>query len=125
MLRRCLYTTWNILSRSERFLSSLVIVEHSNDKIEAITKSAISAATKFGTVVCVVGGYKCKKAAEEVSKVDGVTKVLLADQENYMVSTPMFCDCILSILAEVRVPLEIIIYYLLIYFVDLILFGGE
>ncbi|GAA53208.1 electron transfer flavoprotein alpha subunit [Clonorchis sinensis] len=64
-----------------RFGSSLVIVEHNNSNVEPITLHAISAAAKLGSVSCLVGGFKCSSVAEEVTKLAGVTKVLVTDEQ--------------------------------------------
>ena len=63
-----------------RYNSTLVIAEHNNEKLTPITLNTITAASKIGgDVSCLVAGSNCAKVAEEVSKVAGVKKVLLAD----------------------------------------------
>lgn len=70
-----------LLSRNN---STLVIAEHTNDKLTPLTLNAITAARKVGgDVACLVAGTQCSKVAEEVSKVTGVSKVLLADNEAF------------------------------------------
>ncbi|KAJ8304369.1 hypothetical protein KUTeg_017952 [Tegillarca granosa] len=70
-----------LLSRNN---STLVIAEHTNDKLTPLTLNAITAAHKVGgDVACLVAGTQCSKVAEEVSKVTGVSKVLLADNEAF------------------------------------------
>ncbi|KAL3866566.1 hypothetical protein ACJMK2_043854 [Sinanodonta woodiana] len=64
-----------------RFKSTLVIVEHDNQKLIPITLNTITAASKLGEVSCLVAGTKCTKVVEEVRKVNGVKKVLLADHD--------------------------------------------
>ncbi|KAK3604685.1 hypothetical protein CHS0354_009297 [Potamilus streckersoni] len=64
-----------------RFKSTLVIVEHDNQKLVPITLNTITAASKLGEVSCLVAGTKCTKVVEEVKKVNGVKKVLLADND--------------------------------------------
>ncbi|CAL8071378.1 unnamed protein product [Calicophoron daubneyi] len=66
-----------------RFGSTLVIVQHSHASIEPITRNAVEAARKLGDVYCLVGGYGCKAAAKETAKIPGVTKVFIADHQNY------------------------------------------
>ncbi|XP_033750566.1 electron transfer flavoprotein subunit alpha, mitochondrial-like [Pecten maximus] len=63
--------------------STLVIAEHDNEKLTPVTLNTITAAKKLGDVSCLVAGTQCAKVAEEVSKVDGVQKVLLADNEAF------------------------------------------
>lgn len=68
----------------QRFQSTLVVVEHNNEKLTPITLNAITAASKVGgEVSCLVAGTSCTKVAEQISKVQGVTKVLLAQHESY------------------------------------------
>lgn len=67
-----------------RYQSTLVIAEHDNQKLIPITLNTITAAGKIGgDVTCLVAGTQCSKVAEEVSKVPGVSKVLLADNEAF------------------------------------------
>lgn len=72
------------LSLLRRYNSTLVIAEHNNEALTPITLNTITAATKLGgDVSCLVVGSQCGKVAEEVSKVLGVKKVLLADHEAF------------------------------------------
>jgi len=72
------------VSALRRFQSTLVVVEHNNEKLTPITLNAITAAAQMGgEVACLVAGTQCAKVAEEVSKVSGVSKVLLADSEAF------------------------------------------
>ncbi|XP_076443654.1 electron transfer flavoprotein subunit alpha, mitochondrial-like [Babylonia areolata] len=72
------------LSLLRRYNSTLVIAEHNNEALTPITLNTITAATKLGgEVSCLVVGSQCAKVAEEVSKVAGVKKVLLADNEAF------------------------------------------
>ncbi|XP_061679305.1 electron transfer flavoprotein subunit alpha, mitochondrial [Syngnathoides biaculeatus] len=67
----------------QRFQSTLVVAEHSNDKLTPITLNAISAASKLGgEVSCLVAGTNCAKVVEEISKVQGVKKVLVAQSDS-------------------------------------------
>jgi electron transfer flavoprotein alpha subunit len=64
----------------KRFNGTLVIAEHDNSAIKAITLNAVGAASKIGNDVTVlVAGKDCAKAAEQASKIEGVKRVLLAD----------------------------------------------
>jgi len=60
-----------------------VVAEHNNEKLIPSTLNAITAASKLGDVVCLVAGNKCSGVVEEISKVDGVGKILMADNEAY------------------------------------------
>ncbi|XP_071167483.1 electron transfer flavoprotein subunit alpha, mitochondrial-like [Mytilus edulis] len=67
-----------------RYQSTLVIAEHDNQKLIPITLNTITAANKIGgDITCLVAGTQCSKVAEEVSKIPGVSKVLLADNEAF------------------------------------------
>ncbi|KAK3096503.1 hypothetical protein FSP39_000795 [Pinctada imbricata] len=66
-----------------RFNGTLVVAEHTNEKLVPITLNTITAASKLGEVTCLVAGSQCAKVAEEISKVQGVKKILLADNEVY------------------------------------------
>jgi len=66
-----------------RFKSTLVISEHNNEALTPITLNAITAAKQLGDVTCLVAGTQCSKVVEELSKVDGVSKILLADNEAF------------------------------------------
>ena len=61
-------------------MSVLLIAEHSNDKLNAATGKALTAAQALGGDIHVlVAGANCKAAAEEAAKLSGVAKVLVAD----------------------------------------------
>ncbi|XP_071814399.1 electron transfer flavoprotein subunit alpha, mitochondrial-like [Apostichopus japonicus] len=64
--------------------STLVVAEHSNDALTPITLNTVTAAGKLGgDVTCLVAGTNCSKVVEELSKVPGITKILVADHETY------------------------------------------
>jgi len=74
---------------AHRFQSTLVVAEHNNDKLTPITLNAITAASKLGgDISCLVAGTDCAKVAEELSKVQGVNKVLVAQNDCYKGSLP-------------------------------------
>jgi len=67
-----------------RLQSTLVIAEHDNNSLKGVTLNAITAASKLGgDVSCLVAGSGCSKAAEQVAKISGVKKVLLADNKAF------------------------------------------
>lgn len=67
----------------------MVVAEHNNDKLTPITLSAITAASQLGgDVSCLVAGTDCAKVAEELSKVAGVKKVLVAQHDAYKGALP-------------------------------------
>uniref|UniRef100_A0A8C6JQ42 Electron transfer flavoprotein subunit alpha, mitochondrial n=2 Tax=Melopsittacus undulatus TaxID=13146 RepID=A0A8C6JQ42_MELUD len=68
----------------QRFQSTLVIAEHNNETLTPITLNTITAAKRLGgEVSCLVAGTSCDKVAQEVSKVQGVAKVLVAQHDAY------------------------------------------
>ena len=65
-------------------MTILVVAEHDNKSIKAPTLVAIAAAQKIGDQIEVlVAGSDCMEAAEEASKAQGVSKVLIADNAAY------------------------------------------
>lgn len=68
------------LSLLRRFNSSLVVAEHTNESLTPVTLNAISAAVKVGgDVTCLVAGPKVGQVVEQLSKVVGVKKILVAE----------------------------------------------
>ncbi|KAM7337555.1 hypothetical protein ACRRTK_003674 [Alexandromys fortis] len=67
-----------------RFQSTLVIAEHANDSLAPITLNTITAAGRLGgEVSCLVAGTKCDKVVQDLCKVAGVAKVLVAQHDAY------------------------------------------
>lgn len=67
-----------------RHNSTLVIADHNEGKLLPSTLSAIAAAKKIGgDVTCLVVGKGVSGAASEVSKADGLKKLLVADNEAF------------------------------------------
>uniref|UniRef100_A0A8C5SV57 Electron transfer flavoprotein subunit alpha n=1 Tax=Laticauda laticaudata TaxID=8630 RepID=A0A8C5SV57_LATLA len=72
------------VSSLHRFQSTLVIAEHANEALTPITLNTITAAKRLGgEVSCLVAGTNCEKVAQELSKVQGVSKVLFAQHDAY------------------------------------------
>ncbi|XP_064077787.1 electron transfer flavoprotein subunit alpha, mitochondrial-like [Macrobrachium nipponense] len=70
---------------ARRLQSTLVIAEHDNNALSPITLSAITAAKKLGgEVSCLVAGSNCANVVGEVSKVAGVSKVLVAESDAFI-----------------------------------------
>ncbi|MDA9112920.1 FAD-binding protein [Gammaproteobacteria bacterium] len=62
----------------------LVIAEHDNTNLKGSTNSTIAAAKEIGSDISVlVAGQSCGDVASEVSKLDGVTQVMMADDTVY------------------------------------------
>jgi len=65
-------------------MSILVIAEHDNASIKDATLSTVAAAKALGSDITVlVAGSGCAGAGEAAAKVDGVSKVLVADNAAY------------------------------------------
>lgn len=69
---------------ARRLQSTLVVAEHDNSTLTPVTLSAITAAKQLGgEVSCLVAGSKCASVVEEISKVAGISKVLVAESEAF------------------------------------------
>lgn len=64
-------------------MTALVIVEHDNASVKDATLATVTAAKAFGDVHALVAGSGCGGAAEAAAKIDGVSKVLVADDAAY------------------------------------------
>ncbi|MFS1523624.1 FAD-binding protein [Microbulbifer sp. 2304DJ12-6] len=65
-------------------MSILVIAEHDNAELKGATLSTVAAAKAIGGDIAVlIAGADCAAVAEAAAKVDGVSKVLLADNAAY------------------------------------------
>lgn len=65
-------------------MSVLVIAEHDNAELNAGTLNVVAAASALGQDITVlVAGKDCSAVAEQVAKVEGVSKVVVADHAAY------------------------------------------
>ncbi len=65
-------------------MSVLLIADHDNNHLGAVTAKAVTAAKGLGGDIHVlVAGHNCKGVAEAAAKLDGVKKVLVADAPQY------------------------------------------
>lgn len=64
-------------------MSILVIAEHDNASIKDATLNTVAAAKELGDVTVLVAGNGCTAAGEAAAKIDGVVKVLVADDAAY------------------------------------------
>ena len=65
-------------------MSILVIAEHDNASLKGATLNTIAAAKAIGgDITVLVAGSNCGAAAEAAAKAEGVSKVLVADNEAY------------------------------------------
>ena len=65
-------------------MTTLLIAEHNNNILADANKKAMDAATKIGEDIHIlVAGKDCASIANDASKIEGVSKVLLCDDEMY------------------------------------------
>lgn len=65
-------------------MTTLVIAEHDNQQVAHSTLTTIGAAKKFNSNISVlVIGYQCAAVAQEVACYEGVSEVILVDDQNY------------------------------------------
>ncbi len=64
-------------------MNTLVWVEHDNETVKDATLSAVTAAGKLGDVTALVAGSNCDAAAQAAAQIEGVSKVLKADDAAY------------------------------------------
>ncbi|KAK9890142.1 hypothetical protein WA026_008948 [Henosepilachna vigintioctopunctata] len=73
-----------ICNHFKRLQSTLVIAEHDNTGLQAVTRNAITAAKKLGGEITVlVAGVNCKPASEAVAKASGIARVLVAESKAF------------------------------------------
>ncbi|XP_076800297.1 electron transfer flavoprotein subunit alpha, mitochondrial-like [Clavelina lepadiformis] len=78
------WTSSQLLRTCKRLQSTLVIAEQSDDALTPITLNAVTAASQLGgEVSCLLAGASCSKATEELQKVKGVSKVIVAEGPGY------------------------------------------
>jgi electron transfer flavoprotein alpha subunit len=64
-------------------MSILVIAEHDNENLKDATAHTVAAAAQLGEVTALIAGHNCRAAAEQLASLQGVSKVLLCDNETY------------------------------------------
>jgi electron transfer flavoprotein alpha subunit len=64
-------------------MSALVIADHDNQSLKPATLNTVTAAKQLGDVTVLVAGSGCQPAADAAAKVEGVSKVLVADAPAY------------------------------------------
>jgi len=60
-------------------MSVLVIAEHDNTALKTATLNTVTAAVALGDVTVLIAGAGCRPAADAAAAIDGVAKVLVAD----------------------------------------------
>ena len=80
-------------------MTTLLIAEHDNNTLADANKKAMDAATKIGEDIHIlVAGKDCANIADNASKIEGVSKVLLCDDELYQNHlAESYADLIVSI----------------------------
>ncbi|CAG2103322.1 unnamed protein product [Medioppia subpectinata] len=70
--------------RGDRMASTLVIVDHNNEKLSKVTLNTISAAKQIGgDVSCLVFGTKVSDVVQSLSKVKDIKKILVAESDAF------------------------------------------
>jgi len=64
-------------------MTALVFVEHDNNDVKDATLATVTAAKAYGDVHLLVAGSNCSSVSEAAAKIDGVSKVLVADDAAY------------------------------------------
>ncbi|GHF11662.1 electron transfer flavoprotein subunit beta [Kordiimonas sediminis] len=64
-------------------MTALVFVEHDNAEVKDATLATVTAAKTFGDVHLLVAGSGCASVGDAATKIDGVSKVLVADDALY------------------------------------------
>lgn len=83
-------------------MNTLVIAEHDNGTVADATRKTLSAAMALGGEVhLLVAGENCAAAAEDAAKIDGVAKVLKADDAAYarLLAEPL-ADLVVSLAGD-------------------------
>ncbi|MFH4981815.1 hypothetical protein AB6A40_008524 [Gnathostoma spinigerum] len=71
-----------LLKLGNRLASSLVLAEHDGKKVNPITLNTVTAAAQLGDVCVLVAGSSVADVVGQVSKVEGVKKVIVADDKH-------------------------------------------
>ena len=80
-------------------MSILVVAEHDNNSIKAATLNTVAAAQRVGGDISVlVAGSNCGGAADAASKIEGVAKVLVADNAAY---EHMLAENVAALIAQI------------------------
>merc|ERR1739848_946428 len=68
------------LSQWARNQSTLIVAEHNGENLLQSTRHAVTAAKKIGgDISCIVAGPKCAGPAAEAAKIEGISKVIVAE----------------------------------------------
>lgn len=82
-------------------MSILILAEHDNASVKAATLNVVAAAKAIGGDINVlVAGLNCGPAAEAASKIEGVSKVLVADNAAYANQLPENMSLLIAEIAK-------------------------
>ena len=80
-------------------MAILVIAEHDNDAVQAATLNTVTAARELGAEIDVlVAGHNCSQVGDGAAKIEGVTRVLLAD---HSVLEHQLAECLAPVIAGI------------------------
>ena len=80
-------------------MAILVIAEHDNDAVQAATLNTVTAARELGAEIDVlVAGHNCSQVGDGAAKIEGVTRVLLAD---HTVLEHQLAECLAPVIAGI------------------------
>ena len=82
-------------------MTILILAEHDNSELRPATLNAVTAAKELGgEIEILVAGSGCDAAANGASKIEGVTKILVADSDEYANALAENVAALVSNLAE-------------------------
>ena len=80
-------------------MAILVIAEHDNDAVQAATLNTVTAARELGAEIDVlVAGHNCSQVGDGAAKIEGVTRVLLAD---HSLLEHQLAECLAPVIAGI------------------------
>ena len=80
-------------------MAILVIAEHDNDAVQAATLNTVTAARELGAEIDVlVAGHNCSQVGDGAAKIEGVTRVLLADHSGL---EHQLAECLAPVIAGI------------------------
>src|SRR5918994_1987590 len=88
-------------------MTTLLLAEHDNNTLRDTTAKALTAAQQLGSEVHVlVAGQGCKPVADAAAKLEGVSKVLLADAAPY---AHMLAEPVAALIVSLAGPYDAIV----------------
>ena len=89
-------------------MTSLVIAEHNNAELNDATAKAVTAAVALGgDVNILVAGEGCAAVGEAAAKIEGVAKVLVADDAQY---GKQMAEPVAALIVSLAVSYDAIVY---------------